>query len=71
MQKLSQNNIPSKNILTALTRTEKNVKSITKYLKWRDNAQKDKICQELMRKQEKNSPKSIKKNFKEKSREMR
>jgi hypothetical protein len=43
MQKLSQKKkIPSKNILTALTRTEKNVKSITKYLKWRDKAQRDK-----------------------------
>jgi hypothetical protein len=53
MQKLSQNNIPSKNILTV----EKNVKSITKYLKWRDNAQEEKICRELVRKHKKKKKK--------------
>jgi hypothetical protein len=58
MQKLSQNNIPSKNILIA----EKNVKSITKYLKWRDNAQEDKICRELVRKKMKKAYQKIKKN---------
>jgi hypothetical protein len=59
MQKLSQNNIPSKNILTV----EKNVKSITKYLKWRDNAQEEKICRELVRKhKKKKKKKNLKKN---------